>query len=250
MLERIHDSIPTVATTSCSYRNVFINTIRRLFCQLFAIESVGEKFLKIFTILTSDNSLEISQNPCRRSKLVTMDAPSADNPSLEEEDDGDNRGLGVEASGDHDDGAESGTEFLYNVARKKPPKRKEAPSPTKRKIIIREDQHGSDKGYDSDGMKGLFWNATRMEGNQLSDDEEDDDDDGNNNLREVLLHAPPPPLPPPPNSTMNATVSVPESNSNNGGDAVIDLINNSVGKHVPVDDKKLNTMKVKEIKMN
>ena len=98
-------------------------------------------------------------------------------------------------------------------------------------------------------MKGPFWNATLIEGNQLCDDEEDDDDDNNNKLREVLIHAPPPPPPPPPpNSTMNATDSVPESNSNNGGDAVIDLINNSVGKHVPIDEEKLNKMKVKEIK--
>ena len=179
-----------------------------------------------------------------------MDAPPADNPSLEEEDDGDNRCLGVEASGDHDDDAEGGAECLYNQPKKKPPKRKEAPSPTKRKITIREDQEQrSDEGYDSDGMKGPFWNATRMEGNQLSDDEEDDDDDDNNDLREVLLNAPPPPLPPPP---INATVSVPDNGgdliNNSVGKQVIDLINDSVGKHVPIDDEKLNTMKVKEIK--
>ena len=81
-----------------------------------------------------------------------MDAPPADNPSLEEEDDGDNRSLGVEASGDHDDGAEGGAECLYNQPKKKPPERKEAPSPTERKITIREDQeHRSDEEYDSDG---------------------------------------------------------------------------------------------------
>ncbi|OEU12697.1 hypothetical protein FRACYDRAFT_243954 [Fragilariopsis cylindrus CCMP1102] len=41
-----------------------------------------------------------------------MDAPPADNPSLEEEDDGDNCCLGVEASGDHDDDAEGGAEWV------------------------------------------------------------------------------------------------------------------------------------------
>ena len=75
--------------------------------------------------------------------------------------------------------------------RKKIPKRIEAPSPTKRTINIREDHEQKfETGYDSDGEKGPFWNATRLEGPQLSDDEDDyddDDDDDDNKLREELV---------------------------------------------------------------
>lgn len=61
-----------------------------------------------------------------------MDVPPADNPSMEEEDVSGDRGLGVEASGDHDDGAESGKELVYNV-QKKGSKKKRSTKPNKKK---------------------------------------------------------------------------------------------------------------------
>ena len=93
-----------------------------------------------------------------------MDAVSRDISSLEAGVATDIQGEEEGASADHDEGADDGNEscqLLYNVPKKKIPKRIEAPSPTKRTINIREEHEQQyDTGYDSDGEKGLFWNAT------------------------------------------------------------------------------------------
>ena len=119
-----------------------------------------------------------------------MDAPPPDKASMDPSVATDMQGEEEGASADHDVGADDGDEIdplLYNVPKKKVPKRIEAPSPQKRTINITEYyEHKFDESYDSDGRKGPFWNATRLEGPQLSDDDDDIDDD-NNQLREELV---------------------------------------------------------------
>jgi len=87
-----------------------------------------------------------------------MDAPPPDNASLDPPVATDMRGEEEGASADHDVGADDGDEIgplLYNLRKKKIPKRIEAPSPNKRTINIKEyHENQYDEGYDSDGRKG------------------------------------------------------------------------------------------------
>ena len=93
-----------------------------------------------------------------------MDAVPRDISSLEAGVATDMRGEEEGPSADLDEGADDGNKsvpLLYNVPKKKIPKRVEAPSPKKRTINIREEHEQQyDNGYDSDGEKGPFWNAT------------------------------------------------------------------------------------------
>ena len=72
-----------------------------------------------------------------------MDATPADIPSLEVGDVEDDYGFGVEASGDHDDGAESGKELMYNIPEKKFQKEKKHQAQQKEKLISEKIMNGN-----------------------------------------------------------------------------------------------------------